>query len=169
MDLEATPPPNTLPGAAPAESVLGKSSYICPMHPEVRQDQPGDCPKCGMPLERATVKAGAEEEANVQLEDMERRLSIGAATHGPGPLQAGLGGKQHGTVDSGSHDDPCGLVGRLAVLAQGRSFHRDLEPEHVHPDHSWCRSRLHLQLSGDGIPWTVPGFAAAWRDDSHLL
>ena len=25
--------------------------YTCPMHPEVRQDHPGDCPKCGMALE----------------------------------------------------------------------------------------------------------------------
>ena len=25
--------------------------YTCPMHPEVRQDHPGDCPKCGMTLE----------------------------------------------------------------------------------------------------------------------
>ncbi len=24
--------------------------YTCPMHPEVRQDQPGRCPKCGMDL-----------------------------------------------------------------------------------------------------------------------
>jgi len=26
--------------------------YTCPMHPEVRQDKPGACPKCGMALER---------------------------------------------------------------------------------------------------------------------
>jgi P-type Cu+ transporter len=26
-------------------------SYTCPMHPEVRQDNSGDCPKCGMALE----------------------------------------------------------------------------------------------------------------------
>lgn len=26
------------------------SGYICPMHPEVRQDEAGDCPKCGMHL-----------------------------------------------------------------------------------------------------------------------
>ncbi len=27
------------------------SRYSCPMHPEVEQDHPGDCPKCGMALE----------------------------------------------------------------------------------------------------------------------
>ena len=27
------------------------AAYTCPMHPEVRQDGPGDCPKCGMALE----------------------------------------------------------------------------------------------------------------------
>ncbi|WP_373475594.1 copper-translocating P-type ATPase [Sphingorhabdus sp.] len=26
------------------------SGYICPMHPDVRQDEPGRCPKCGMNL-----------------------------------------------------------------------------------------------------------------------
>ena len=25
--------------------------YTCPMHPEIRQQGPGDCPKCGMALE----------------------------------------------------------------------------------------------------------------------
>ncbi len=29
--------------------------YTCPMHPEVKSDQPGSCPKCGMALERADV------------------------------------------------------------------------------------------------------------------
>ena len=33
--------------------------YTCPMDPEVRQSQPGPCPKCGMALERATVAAPA--------------------------------------------------------------------------------------------------------------
>jgi P-type Cu+ transporter len=26
-------------------------AYTCPMHPEVQQDHPGSCPKCGMALE----------------------------------------------------------------------------------------------------------------------
>lgn len=29
-----------------------KATYTCPMHPEVRQEQPGSCPKCGMALEQ---------------------------------------------------------------------------------------------------------------------
>ena len=26
------------------------TTYTCPMHPEVRMDEPGKCPKCGMAL-----------------------------------------------------------------------------------------------------------------------
>lgn len=31
--------------------------YICPMHPEVRQNKPGNCPKCGMALEAETLSS----------------------------------------------------------------------------------------------------------------
>jgi Cu+-exporting ATPase len=31
------------------------NQYTCPMHPEVRQDGPGSCPKCGMALEQITI------------------------------------------------------------------------------------------------------------------
>ena len=36
--------------------------YTCPMHPEIEQDRPGNCPKCGMTLEPKTIGAGNEEE-----------------------------------------------------------------------------------------------------------
>ena len=36
--------------------------YTCPMHPQIRQDRPGDCPICGMTLEPMTTGAGDEEE-----------------------------------------------------------------------------------------------------------
>jgi Cu+-exporting ATPase len=39
-----------------ARPAAGGAMYSCPMHPEVRQDKPGDCPKCGMALVR---EAGA--------------------------------------------------------------------------------------------------------------
>lgn len=38
--------------AAPAPARAGRI-YTCPMHPEVRQEGPGSCPKCGMALEPA--------------------------------------------------------------------------------------------------------------------
>src|SRR5437773_10837252 len=36
--------------------------YTCAMHPEIEQDHPGACPKCGMTLESKTGGAGDEEE-----------------------------------------------------------------------------------------------------------
>ncbi len=33
--------------------------YTCPMHPEIIEDEPGDCPKCGMALEPMGVPAGS--------------------------------------------------------------------------------------------------------------
>ena len=38
----------------------GQTVYTCPMHPEVRQDEPGDCPKCGMALEPSSPVAKKE-------------------------------------------------------------------------------------------------------------
>ncbi|MFN2545788.1 MAG: permease [Actinomycetota bacterium] len=32
-----------------------ETGYVCPMHPEVRQDHPGRCPKCGMDLVEAAT------------------------------------------------------------------------------------------------------------------
>ena len=32
-------------------------TYTCPMHPEIRQDKSGSCPRCGMALEPTTVPA----------------------------------------------------------------------------------------------------------------
>jgi P-type Cu+ transporter len=50
--------------------------FVCPMHPEVRQVGPGNCPICGMALEPETVVL--EEAANPELIDFTRRLKISA-------------------------------------------------------------------------------------------
>ena len=52
--------------------------YTCPMHPEVRQDHPGACPKCGMALEPMTATAGPDAGVSAELGDMTRRFWIGA-------------------------------------------------------------------------------------------
>ncbi len=38
-------------------SGLFAATYTCPMHPEVREQGPGSCPKCGMTLEREVPQA----------------------------------------------------------------------------------------------------------------
>jgi len=62
-----------------SKKIGGVMIYTCPMHPEVEQDHPGDCPKCGMALEPKTATAGADGEENAELLDMTQRLRIGAA------------------------------------------------------------------------------------------
>ncbi len=56
----------------------GKALYTCPMHPEVQQDHPGDCPQCGMALEPMTASTGSDDQENTELHDMTRRFRIGA-------------------------------------------------------------------------------------------
>ena len=53
--------------------------YICPMDPEVRQNGPGDCPICGMPLEPEMPSASADDATKHELRDLYRRLWISAA------------------------------------------------------------------------------------------
>lgn len=49
--------------------------YTCPMHPQVRQLGPGNCPICGMSLEPVAVTADAQE--SHELRDFTRRFWIG--------------------------------------------------------------------------------------------
>jgi Cu+-exporting ATPase len=46
--------------------------YTCPMHPEIRQPEPGSCPKCGMTLE--AVIPSLDEEENPELFDFRLRF-----------------------------------------------------------------------------------------------
>jgi len=50
----------------------GETVYTCPMHPEVRQPAPGNCPKCGMKLE--PVLPALEDEDDPELADFARRF-----------------------------------------------------------------------------------------------
>ena len=49
--------------------------YTCPMHPQIRQVGPGNCPICGMTLE--PVEAAADVGENRELADMTRRVWVG--------------------------------------------------------------------------------------------
>jgi Cu+-exporting ATPase len=64
------------PAEAPSDVI-----YTCPMHPEVRQEGPGACPKCGMALE--PEMAQVEEGPNPELVDMTRRFWIASILTAP--------------------------------------------------------------------------------------
>jgi len=57
------------------------AQYTCPMHPDVVQDGPGDCPKCGMALE--PTSPSLDETDDEELRDMRRRLWAGVAFTAP--------------------------------------------------------------------------------------
>jgi Cu+-exporting ATPase len=44
----------------PAAKVESHGEYICPMHPEIKRQGAGNCPKCGMTLEPAITSAPAK-------------------------------------------------------------------------------------------------------------
>ena len=50
--------------------------YICPMHPEIRQKGPGNCPICGMALEPELITL--DDVHNPELEDFTKRLKVSA-------------------------------------------------------------------------------------------
>lgn len=61
----------------PIPAVIGSplrpgTVYTCPMHPEIRQDHPGNCPKCGMTLE--PVMPTLDEAEDPELRDFQRRF-----------------------------------------------------------------------------------------------
>ncbi len=59
------------PTASAADAPPG-TRYTCPMHPEIEQDHPGTCPKCGMALE--PLLPALEEEESPELTDFRRRF-----------------------------------------------------------------------------------------------
>jgi P-type Cu+ transporter len=80
----ADPAQYTNPTSRPARNVPKTPSvpiargtiYTCPMHPQIRRDDPGNCPICGMTLEPEGIPEA--EGTSPELKDMTRRFMIGA-------------------------------------------------------------------------------------------
>ncbi len=69
-----------------------KSIYICPMHPEVQNDEPGECPKCGMALVK---KNDAEKKMDMPPKESEQHHQH-EEKHDE---------HSHSHVDGNNHDD----------------------------------------------------------------
>ncbi len=149
---------------ATAGSPRSGTIYTCPMHPQIRQVGPGNCPICGMTLE--PVKATADVGENHELADMTRRFWVGLVLTLPvfvlemgGHIPA-LGLRQSGPaahlqLDSIRSVDAGRLVGRMAVLRTRLGVGRAPQPEHVQPDRAGDGRRLPLQPLCDLCAGTV--------------
>lgn len=60
--------------------INGKTIYTCVMHPEIRQDHPGDCPKCGMHLEPLNPSGeGNEDQEEIHSVSLKFWVGLGLA------------------------------------------------------------------------------------------
>src|SRR5260370_33544945 len=53
---------------APALPPTTQGSFYCPMHPDIRSDKQGKCPRCGMPLRAGTPASQPEPPATGQTD-----------------------------------------------------------------------------------------------------
>lgn len=83
----------------PHEKINSPIIYTCPMHPEIQQEGPGNCPICGMSLEPESF-SHAEEEDQSELHDMKRRFWVAAFLSFP--LSVGIMGT-HFLGDTWAH------------------------------------------------------------------
>jgi len=137
------PPPKTVTPSASQQQQTGKGTvtYVCPMDPEVLENKPGACPKCGMALEPETVEytcpmhpqivrsgpgncpicgmalelrvaAGIHEEDDSELRSMQLRFWVGIALSIP-LLAISMGGMVAG---SPLHSLPAGWMAWLQLV-----------------------------------------------------
>ncbi|MDD2901921.1 MAG: heavy metal-binding domain-containing protein [Syntrophales bacterium] len=70
------------PGAAGESAATGR--YACPMHPEIIQEKPGDCPLCGMALEPLAAPAPEAEKPEAPQGDYTCPMHPEVRQPGPG-------------------------------------------------------------------------------------
>lgn len=84
--------------------------YTCPMHPEIRSDKPGSCPKCGMFLVPEELKgAQADDTGCCKGESRAESGCCGGQAHDHGHEHSH--GHEHGHGEGGC----CGGQGKHAA------------------------------------------------------
>ncbi len=143
-------PSDYLAGKVAQPAVVAGAIYTCPMHPEVRQVGPGDCPKCGMALE--PLLPGAEDAHDGELSALRRRCLALFALSLP---VTGLAMSEHffACHEAAAWVRASGwiqaVLGSVAVVWGGASFFargwRSLRP--------WSPNMYTLIALGTGVAW----------------
>lgn len=62
-------------GATSATESSAKETWVCPMHPTIVQDHPGDCPICGMKLVKKEMPAGTQRQIAYYRSPMDPKIT----------------------------------------------------------------------------------------------
>jgi len=82
-------------GALPAGGASAEATYYCPMHPQVVQNMPGECPICGMTL----VKREGDKKPDQTPKDKPKDKPRAAETAKPKPAPESHAGHRHEASD----------------------------------------------------------------------
>ena len=136
------------------KKITTNAVYTCPMHSEIQQKGPGNCPICGMALE--PMVASLEEEENEELSDMTRRFKVSTvlalpvfilamvADLAPSWLPAWLSMSMVQWIEF-ALATPVVLWGGWPFFVRGVQLRKNMEPQYVHSYCFRCRCCLALQ------------------------
>jgi Cu(I)/Ag(I) efflux system membrane fusion protein len=111
-------------------------TYVCPMHPQIVRNEPGNCPICGMDLVLQETEAPAEEESpesgppivTIRSETMQN-LGVRTAHVERGPLQRHIETVGYVAYDEDRiahvHPRASGWVEKLLIRATGEEVNRN--------------------------------------------
>ena len=158
---------------APPPPISKSTIFTCPMHPEIRQEGPGNCPICGMALEPLDGDRRGRTERRAL--DMSRRFWIGLVAV---PAGRGAGdGRAHPSARSARPGvaapvsiwlqfvfaTPVVLWAGWPFFERALGLRRASQPEHVQPDRARDRRGLSLQRGRNVLaPAPSPLASAAW-------
>src|SRR5437867_7732107 len=99
-------------------SVRKADEYFCPMHPQIVRDKPGECPVCGMKLEKRLPRGASPPAAGVSSSSERRilyyRHPMDASVHSDKPAKDDMG-MDYIPVSADDAQGASSVPGRAAV------------------------------------------------------
>ena len=147
-----------------------QQQYVCPMHPEVKQMGPGNCPKCGMALEPATVTAPAKRTEYT----CPMHPEIVRDAPGPCPI-CGMALEPREVTDEGTNPELANMTRRLWISValavpmltlMVSAFLPSMPMQHLFSAKAWAW--IEFALATPVVLWCgLPFFVRGWQSVVH--